>query len=608
MDASIETGHLYAPPGKNYYQVYPRSFKEVRPPGETYRGQGTILGIIDRLDYLATLGIDDIWVSPCFPSPGKDGGYDISEYNDIDPTLGSLPDVEQLTFQAHERDMSVTLDFVLNHTSNEHPWFVASRDPSHPDHHTYRDYYIWRDPHPTSAPGEPLPPNNWPRVFSKSQIRARMQADLEGVPLVAPGELTPPLSAWSFDECRGQFYLASFSDVQPNLNSHNPIVREEWKRIMRFWLDMGIDGFRIDAVPYIGTDPELVDEARNPLYAEDAQGRPLPPYDNPYDQYERYHSCEFPDTFYPYIREISSVLDEEKYRPRDLRIIYEAYMSDTNLRRIVEETPPHSTPFNFTSIDAPWNAAIRKRIIDQYHAQRHPHETPNHVLTNHDKTYPVTRFGRRSARAAAVWNLTQSGSVFVYNGEEAGFEDTWVPPERIQDPLGMRDGVRAPMCWDATINAGFSRANPADLWLPQSPQNMENNIAAQMRDPDSFYWLYRTLLHLRKTYPPLREGQYIPLETNSEDVVAFGRRTASEQCITIVNMSHREQRAIRIDGAQQHLGAVLLSSLPMHNANRTVDLHNLILEPQQGLLIGPNTQAAIAFVKHITKDATPTRY
>jgi len=597
METTIEAAHSVAPHGKNYYQVYPKSFYEVPAPGEPYRGHGTIRGITAKLEYLESLGIDDIWVSPCFPSGDKDGGYDITEYTDIDARLGSLPDIEELTHKAHERGISVTLDLVLNHTSDQHHWFEASRDPEHPDHKLYRDYYVWQDPHSSSTPENPVPPNNWVRVFSKSQIQARMAADKRGRPLVPAGEFTPPLSAWTYDEKRGQFYLASFSEFQPDLNGHNEVVREEWKRIMRFWLDMGVDGFRIDAVPYLGKDPLFRDEKRNPLYHEDDLGRPKPPYDNPYDQFVRHFSCEYPDTFYRYIKEISGVLDEERYLSRDLRIIYEAYMPEEALRRIVIETPPHSTPFNFTALGAPWDAGRRQEIMNAYYHNQHKHETPNHVLTNHDFTYPVTRFGHRTARAAAILNLTQPGSVFVYNGEEAGFQDAHVTPDRVQDPLGMRDGVRTPLCWSDDINGGFSKCQPADLWLPQSPLNLESNIEGQMKDPDSFYWLYRTLLTLRRTYGPLRDGQYVPLSSNNEQVLAFSRRTPDEQCITIVNMSGHEQRKVHLLGTKQHLGAILLSSLPTADPNRTVDLADISLAPHQALVIGPNTAQAIAHVK-----------
>lgn len=560
--------------GAGVYQIYPNTFKEVRDEPEEYTGRGNLRGIIDRRDYLLDLGVKAIWISPFYPSPMIDGGYDIADYEGIDPELGTLDDFDSLIAAYHEVGMKVMIDLVPNHTSDEHPWFQESK--SSPDN-PKRDWYIWHDPAPGGGPA-----NNWTSVFSIPQLRARQRGEL----IVPEGENTPAVSAWQFDEASGQYYLRDFAAEQPNLNWQNPEVRDAIKDVMRTWLRRGVDGFRVDVANHLGKDPLFRDEAPNPNYIEGVN--------NPHDQHMQYYSLNYPDALYGnsehsgYLEELASVLTEEEFQTRDLRMVLECWMKKDDLQKVDRVAPNVATSFNFTRLKAPRNAEADQRLLTDYFAGLPAGSIGNQVLSNHDVPRVASRLGRDAARAAAVVNLTLPRVMnFIYNGEEGGLTDVNVPPDRRKDTeLGERDGARVPIPWDDSFNAGFSQASPDSLWLPTNPDYLTNNLTLQAQDPNSSFSLYRALLRLRNGSDTLRHGTYHPLPASHEDVLAFAGRQGNDQTMTISNYSERPVHVAVYD-TQQVMGRVILSSLAPH-ANRFVSTDEpLFLAPNEAVVIVP---------------------
>lgn len=547
------------------YQVYPRSFCEQRTTGE-YRGEGNLDGVTSKLDYLRDLGVTAIWLSPFYPSPMVDSGYDVSDYVDVDPRYGNLADFDRLIAEAHSREIQVMVDIVPNHTSDQHPWFAESAGSRHGDK---ADWYIWQDP----APGGGVP-NNWASVFSLSQLEARKAGQLD----LPADALTPPVSGWTFHPGRGQYYFHSFATEQPDVNWQNAEVRQAIAGVLRFWIERGVDGFRIDAVPHIGKDPWFRDEPYNEAYREGN--------DNPYDQLIRRYSCGYEGTVYEYLGEMAAVLDE--YPERDLRIIFEAYMEPEELRRVAKVAPRHSAPFNFTPLDLPWQASAYERALRAYYAAvaANPGELANQVMGNHDKPRVASRLGALAARTAAVVHATLPGMIFIYNGEEAGFTDVKIPADKINDTLGFRDPARTPMLWAPQPGAGFSEAT--DFWLPIDPEYAQKNIQSQLADADSFVRHYMRLLQLRKGSSIMRLGDYTPLQASHTDVLAFARRWKGEQIATIANFTDAPVRT-RIAGAEQVVGRIIEGANSRRKLGRFVLLdEELSLAPHESMIIVPS--------------------
>ncbi len=552
--------------GASIYQIYPRSFMEVRLEAEDLRGEGSLLGIIDKLDYLKDLGINAIWISPFFMSPMEDGGYDVSDYTAVDPRYGTLEDFNALTSKAHELGIKIMVDLIPNHTSDQHSWFEQSRSSRD---NPKADWYVWADP--VYVNGERRPPNNWASVFSKPQLEARKRGELGDIPEDQP---TPPASAWEWDGTRQQYYLHSFAEGQPDVNFHNPEVREAVKNGMRFWLDLGVDAFRIDAVNYIGKDPELRDEEPNPDYVEGHDS-------NPYDQLIRYHSAGYTDTFYPYIEELVSVLND--YKDKDPRIIFEAYMPDEDLSKIDSTAPKVASSFNFTRLDIieDWRARLHQEALDGYYRRLPKGSIANHVNGNHDKPRIASRIGFDPARVAAFINGTLPKAMwFIFQGEEGNFINVEVPEELQDDKLGGRDEERTPMLWTPGKNAGFSDADR--LWLPNDSNYKKVNLETQGKDPFSTLNLFKALLAIRNGSPTIKHGNYHPLFADNPDVLAFAGRYKGNQYSTVANFTAREI-STRVLRAEHNVGRVLLSSTHLDCKPRLVSL-----EDKEGTRLGPN--------------------
>lgn len=511
------------------YQVYPRSFQD--SDGD---GVGDLAGVERRLDYLAVLGVDAIWLSPVFPSPMADFGYDIMDHCSIDPLFGDLAGFDRLLRAAHDRGLKVLLDFVPNHTSDRHPWFIESRSSRD---NPRRDWYIWRDPAPGGGP-----PNNW-------------TSDMGG-------------SSWEYDPASGQYYLHAFLKEQPDLNWRNPAVRAAMTDVMRFWLERGVDGFRIDVLWHIIKADGFPDNPLNPGY-RDGMGEKL--------KVIQRHSTDQPE-----VHEIAAAFRAlaDSYGERVL--IGEIYLPIETLMLYYggPEAPGVHLPFNFQLLETPWEAGALGAMIEAYEAALPPGGWPNWVLGNHDRPRVAGRLGEAQARIAAMLLLTLRGTPTMYQGDELGIGEVAIPPERARDPqelrqpgLGLgRDAFRTPMAWDDTAHAGFSTAEP---WLPLHGDWQTRNVAAQWEDPGSMLSLHRRLLALRRSSAALVRGA-ISLVAAGHDVLAYERRHGAERLLVALNLGRR-QRALRLP-----VGTAVDGVLASTAAERPYDG---TLAPDEGLVL-----------------------
>jgi len=492
------------------YQIYPRSFQD--SDGD---GVGDLRGIAARLDHLLALGIDAVWISPFYPSPMKDFGYDISDYCDVDARFGTLADFDTLLAAAHARGLKVILDFVPNHTSDRHPWFVDSRRSRDA---AKRGWYLWRDPAPDGGP-----PTNWLSNFGGS--------------------------AWTLD-AGGQYYLHSFLPEQPDLDWRNPAVRDAMDNVLRFWLDRGVDGFRIDVAYHLIKDDAYRDNPVNPDFksGDPSWHHVLPLY-----------TADRPETLeiLARMRRVASAYD----RPGHERVLIgELYLP---LQRLVAYygidgagiASGVQMPFNFLLIDAPWHAREIGRIVADYEAALPPGAWPNWVLGNHDKSRIATRAGHAQARIAAMLLLTLRGTPTLYYGDEIGMTDVAVPRDAIQDPLERnepgkgvgRDPERTPMQWDAGVHAGFTSGVP---WLPLSADSARINVATLGALPDSILTLYGELIALRRRQRALVEGAYRALHVDDR-VLAYERRVDDERTVVVLNFTDEPAAVPDAVGAAQ---------------------------------------------------------
>jgi alpha-glucosidase len=486
------------------YEIYPRSFQDSNGDGI-----GDLNGITQRLDYLKDLGVDAIWITPMYPSPQVDFGYDIADYTAIDPQYGTMADFDRLVKEAKARDIRVIMDFVPNHTSDQHPWFIESRSSrTNPK----RDWYIWRD---GKGPGQP--PNNWLSWFGHS--------------------------AWKFDPLTGQFYYHHFYPEQPDLNWRNAEVRKAMYGVLRFWLDRGVAGFRLDAVSRLFEDSTLHDD-------------PLLPGTNAYgDQnIEHKYTDNLPEV-HEVLREIRQVVDEYPGNP--------VLISEADEPNISELTKMYGSkldeiqlPMDFQVADVNQRcAACFRELIDQIEDNPVGGQ-PYFFFNNHDQDRTWDRYGDgvhndAIARLLAALLLTTRATPQLYYGEEIGMLTT--PPARkedVRDPIGKigwpkekgRDGERTPMQWDTSSNAGFT-TSPTP-WLPVPPSYKQRNVAVEEKDPDSLLNFYKQLIRLRRNQPALRDGQQTSVNCHDADVLSFVRKNpnSGESLLVVLNMSNKSKK------------------------------------------------------------------
>lgn len=451
------------------YQIYPRSFQDSNGDGI-----GDLPGITSRLDYLSWLGVDAIWISPMYPSPMADFGYDVSDYCAVHPMFGTLDDFDVLLAGAHRRGLKMLLDWVPNHTSDSHPWFLESRSSRD---NPKRDWYLWRDPAPGGGP-----PTNWLSNFGGS--------------------------AWEFDNATGQYYYHAYLKEQPDLNWRHPEVRAAMEDTLRFWLDRGVDGFRVDVMWHLIKDDEYRANPPNP--------HPDPTW--PYSALLPIYTTDRPEV-HQIVREMRALFDEydervmagEIYLPVEQLVAYYG-----------PEGPGCHLPYNFQLITAPWSARGIADYIDHYESLIPDGGWPNWVLGNHDKSRIATRVGPAQARVAAILLLTLRGTPTMYYGDEIGMRDVPVPLDQAHDPVAWtvparaRDRERTPMQWEGTDGGGFTSGSP---WLPLAEDYQETNVAAEQASPDSMLSLYRRLIDLRRVEPALEIGSYASVPASGDLLV-----------------------------------------------------------------------------------------
>jgi oligo-1,6-glucosidase/alpha-glucosidase len=511
------------------YQVYPRSFQD--SDGD---GVGDLAGIEIRLDHIVTLGVDAIWLSPVFPSPMADFGYDIADYCDIEPMFGDLNGFDRLLASVHARGLKLILDFVPNHSSDQHPWFIASRSSRHDPK---RDWYIWRDPAPDGGP-----PNNWISDFGGS--------------------------AWQWDEATGQYYLHAFLKEQPDLNWRNPALRTAMMNVLRFWMDRGVDGFRIDVLWHIIKAEGLPDNPLNPDWTLAQTER---------DRVLQHHSTDQPEA-----HAISADMRALADSYGDRVLIGEICLPNDRHARWygTPDRPQVHLPFNFQLIENNWDAATLTRLIEDYEASLPAFGWPNWVIGSHDAPRIAARIGEAQARVAAMLLLTLRGTPTLYQGDEIGIGRVDIPPGRIRDPQHLRqptldigrDRSRSPMPWDSSPNAGFTTGEP---WLPMNSDWPARNVAAQDGDPTSMLALYRSLLALRRSTPALSMGSYVGADAG-RDVLAYERRLDGDRLLITLNLSAQPRQVTLPSGTQ--VVDVLASTLTSQPTNDR-------LEGNEGLVL-----------------------
>ena len=522
------------------YQVYPRSLQDTNEDGV-----GDLKGILERLDYFAAIGVDAIWISPIYTSPMADFGYDVADYTGIDPLFGTMNDFDTLLAATHERGLKLILDFVPNHSSDQHPWFVDSRSSKASEH---SDWYLWHDPAPPAGESDQRParerlPNNWRSHFSGP--------------------------AWTWDETRQQFYMHSFLPQQPDLNWRNPVVKQAIFDAMRFWLDKGVDGFRMDVLWLLIKDDEFRNNPPNPEFRGQpgGLGEHLPKY-----------TADQPGT-HEIVREMRALMDSYA-PPRSRVLIGEIYLPLAELVRYYgaekaparqpEELAAHATreqgsevggtphlagadlPFNFHLILTPWKAAAIAKVITTYEDLLPAGAWPNYVLGNHDQPRLATRVGAKQARVAQMLLLTLRGTPTLYYGDELAMPDAQITPEQVRDPAELRnpgggqgrDPERSPMIWSAEANAGFCAEGVAP-WLPLVADWQTLNAATQGSDPRSILSLTRALLHMRRHLPALHGGSIEEVQT-SGSVLCYVRRAtlvdgSTQRLQVLLNLGDDEQ-------------------------------------------------------------------
>jgi alpha-glucosidase len=531
------------------YQVYPRSFQDSNGDGI-----GDLPGITSRLDHLndgtpSSLGIDAIWLSPFYRSPMADFGYDVADYRDVNPDYGTLADFDELLRQAHRRAIRVIVDFVPNHTSDQHPWFLESRSSrANPK----RNWYIWRDPRPGPGPPGQRPPNNWRSVFRR----------------VGP--------AWTFDERTGQSYLHSFLPQQPDLDWWNPEVRRAMGDVLRFWLERGVDGFRIDVAHKMARDPELLDNPED----LDAPGA------------ARRDEAWEPEV-HDILRGFRQILDGYA----DRMAVGEVFILDP--RRMARyygglgggPLDELHLAFNFSFLRQPWSAEAFRGAVDAFESVLPPGAWPDYTLSNHDNPRARSRYdphdradpGRagRRARVGMLMLLTLRGTPFLYYGEEIGQADGEVPPDSVVDVDG-RDPERTPMQWDGSPGAGFTTGQP---WLPIGAEAGHVNVAAQQDDPGSMLSFTRRAIWYRRGSPALRAGSFRALDLGP-GAFGFLRETADRQrTLVILEFEGRARRLDARPALSANHGARIALSTDVDRPVEAVSLGALDVGPDEGLVI-----------------------
>jgi alpha-glucosidase len=499
------------------YELYPQSFQD-----SDADGVGDLKGIASRLDYLHDLGIDAIWITPIYPSPGVDNGYDIADYTAIDPKYGTMDDFQNLVAEAKKRDIRIIMDYVINHTSDQHAWFKESRSSKT---NPKRDWYVWKDGKGETATDKGQPPNNWQSWFGHS--------------------------AWQWDDTTRQYYYHYFYVQQPDLNWTNPEVHTAMMGVLDFWMKRGVSGFRIDAVSRLFEDPQWRDD-------------PYMPGTNVYgDRNIKHKYTDDLPGVHDVLKEVRRTVS--KY-PGDPVLVTEADEPNVEaLTKMYGNGDEVQLPMDFQIADVNEMSAPKFRKLFDEIENNSAHGQPEYFFSNHDQPRQWDRYGDGThndqiAKLMAVLELTTRGTPQMYYGEELGMRTT--DPARIEDvhdPIGKlgwpkekgRDGERTPMQWDATANAGFTTGKP---WLNVPPVAKTYNVESESKDPHSIFNAYKKLLALRKTNDALRNGKQEDINEKDPNVYAFLRRTSDQTVLVALNMSAKTQ-TLKLDWASRGVQA-----------------------------------------------------
>jgi oligo-1,6-glucosidase/alpha-glucosidase len=530
------------------YQIYPRSYQDTNQDGI-----GDLQGIISRLDYIQDLGFETIWISPFFASPQEDFGYDVSDYYSIAPEFGTLADTEDLINEVHRRDMRILFDLIMNHTSIQHPWFQESRSSRD---NPKSDWYIWRD-----GKGR-RPPNNWKAI--------------------------PGGSGWHYDEKRGQYYFASFLPFQPDLNLRNPAVKGAMFDVIRFWLEKGVDGFRLDIFHSIWKDEQFRD---NPFSMQ-----LMPTKDMKGGFFQRWDfNLNQPGAF-DLAKEIRKLVDE--YSPSRM-LVGELFGDDETLKRYLgENLDGLHLVFLWDLMDLKMEASFFKGVLCHYETCYPPPYTPVYVFGNHDSKRLISKIGAdiHKAKLLTLFQLTVRGVPVVYFGEEIGMEEKKIAAKNALDPIGRRykwapefllslvdfsvnrDGCRTPMQWGDGVNAGFCEQG-ASPWLPLHENYQSVNVNTAIADEDSLWHVYRNLLRIRKSSQALQDGTLHLIEEPeiSEDLLAYCREHHEESILVLINFGNRPSKFHNTTDCKNALFSV--------GFDRPSDMESVTLPPYSGIVL-----------------------
>jgi alpha-glucosidase len=502
------------------YEIYPRSFQDSNGDGV-----GDLNGITQRLDYLKDLGVDAIWLTPCYPSPQVDFGYDISDYKNIDPEYGTLADFDRLVAEANKRHIRILMDMVMNHTSDQHKWFLQSRTSRN---NPYRDWYVWHDGKGQTATDKGQPPNNWQSLFGHS--------------------------AWQWDEKTRQYYYHKFYIQQPDVNWNNPKIHQAYKDIIRFWLKRGVGGFRFDAITTLYEDPSLADEG----IVKDKDGKPvINAFGDPQLDSSKTDNQPGLHEVMQEMRETSDAFNSTEF-PGTRVLIGETYLR--NITELAKMYGPADKPEFHLPMDTQV-AFINKLDVTTFRSKlidietQIGHNVPLLLFDNHDNPRLDARYGdgvhdTDIQRVISTVLFASRGAALMYYGDEIGMKTT--PPTRkrdVKDPIGVtgwpkekgRDGERTPMQWDATANAGFTTATAA-AWLPVPPSAATINVEAAKADPNSLLAWYKSLIQLKKTNPAFAHGSNLMLDTDNTKVLSWMRQEhGAAEVVVAVNFTAEPQ-------------------------------------------------------------------
>ncbi len=527
MDTLTVANNLVKDPdwwrGAVIYQIYPRSFQD-----SSGTGTGDLKGIANRLPYVASLGVDAIWISPFFKSPMDDFGYDVSDYCDVDPMFGTLADFDHLIATAHGLGLKVMIDLVLSHTSDKHAWFEESRISRD---NNRKDWYVWADPKPDGTP-----PNNWLSIFGGS--------------------------AWQWDARREQYYLHNFLTSQPDLNFHNPAVQDALLDVAYFWLERGVDGFRLDTINFYVHDAELRD---NPPLPKEERNATIAPSVNPYNHQKHIYSKNRPENL-AFLRRLRAVMD--KYGAAAVGEVGDAQWGLEIMGEYTagDDLMQMCYAFEFLAADQPSAARFVEVLkkVDKVASDG----WACWAFSNHDVVRHATRWNLSDAANRTLATLINClrGSVCLYQGEELGLQEADVPFEDLQDPYGIefwpefkgRDGCRTPMVWEqSNSHGGFTDATP---WLPVSPQHLNQSVAAQEDDPEALLQHYKAAVALRQTYPALAKGAHGNVGHDG-NVLHFERSLDGDTLFCAFNLSDDTAELNVPQGKWEHIGAEVGSAV-----------------------------------------------